>query len=52
MVDRQAWAEIDLRAISRNIKALRAGMNPRVEFCAVVKADGYGHGSKIGRAHV
>lgn len=45
MVDRQAWAEIDLRAISRNIKALRAGMNPRVEFCAVVKADGYGHGS-------
>jgi alanine racemase len=45
MVDRQAWAEIDLRAISRNIKAIRAGMNPRVEFCAVVKADGYGHGS-------
>ncbi|MFH2113996.1 MAG: alanine racemase, partial [Spirochaetota bacterium] len=45
MIDRQAWTEIDLRAISRNIKAIRAGMNPRVEFCAVVKADGYGHGS-------
>lgn len=45
MVDRQAWAEIDLRAISRNISAIRAGINPRVDFCAVVKADGYGHGS-------
>ena len=51
MVDRQAWVEIDLRAISRNIKAIRAGMNPRVEFCAVVKADGYGHGSaQVARA--
>ena len=45
MVDRQAWAEIDLRAIERNIQAIRAGMNPRVAFCAVVKANGYGHGS-------
>lgn len=45
MVDRQTWAEIDLRAISRNIKAIRSGMDPRVEFCAVVKADGYGHGA-------
>ncbi len=45
MVDRRVWAEVDLRAITRNLKSIRAGMNPRVELCAVVKADGYGHGS-------
>ncbi|MGD9940070.1 MAG: alanine racemase [Clostridia bacterium] len=45
MVHRQAWAEINLKAITGNVKAIRAVMNPRVEFCAVVKADGYGHGA-------
>jgi alanine racemase len=45
MVNRQAWAEINLQAITGNVKAIRAGMKPKTEFCAVVKADGYGHGS-------
>lgn len=45
MVERRAWAEVNLSAISRNVEAIKAGLAPRVEFCAVVKADGYGHGA-------
>jgi alanine racemase len=45
VVHRQAWAEIYLKAITGNVRAIRGGMNPRTEFCAVVKADGYGHGA-------
>lgn len=42
----RSWAEIDLDAISANVAALRA-MAPTAEFCAVVKADGYGHGAAM-----
>lgn len=42
---RAAWAEIDLGAIARNVRALKA-LTPRgTRFMAVVKADGYGHGA-------
>ena len=41
---RPAWAEIDLGAITHNAKALRRLAAPS-ELCAVVKADGYGHGA-------
>jgi alanine racemase len=41
---RPAWAEIDLDAIRHNARALLALAHP-AELCAVVKADGYGHGA-------
>lgn len=41
---RPAWADIDLLAISDNVSVLQKMFAP-AELCAVVKADGYGHGS-------
>lgn len=47
---RPAWAEIDLAAIRHNVRLLR-GVAAPARLCAVVKADGYGHGSvAVGRA--
>ncbi|HLF07074.1 MAG TPA: alanine racemase, partial [Thermoplasmata archaeon] len=42
VLEPKPWLEIDLDAISRNVRALkrRAG----VPLLAVVKCDGYGHG--------
>jgi alanine racemase len=40
----RALARIDLGAIERNCAHLRAGLREGAELCAVVKADGYGHG--------
>lgn len=45
MIDRPAWAEVNLRAIAKNISRMRALMPPGSTLCAVVKADGYGHGA-------
>lgn len=45
MLERPVWAEINLAAIKRNVKAIKAGLRPGVRFCAVVKADAYGHGA-------
>ena len=41
---RPVWAEVDLGAIATNVATLRALAAPAA-FCAVVKADGYGHGA-------
>ena len=41
---RRAWAEVDLDAIAWNAGVLRAVASPAA-VCAVVKADGYGHGA-------
>jgi alanine racemase len=41
---RPVWAEIDLEAIRANVRALSALVAPAA-LCAVVKADGYGHGA-------
>jgi alanine racemase len=41
----RALAEINLAAIERNIAALRVRLDQGTRFCAVVKADGYGHGA-------
>jgi len=41
---RPAWAEVDLGAIGHNVGVLRAAAAPAA-VCAVVKADGYGHGA-------
>lgn len=40
----RAWAEIDLDAISHNIKEIKNCLKPGVGLMAVVKADAYGHG--------
>jgi alanine racemase len=41
---RPVWAEIDLEAIRANVRALHELVAPAA-VCAVVKADGYGHGA-------
>jgi alanine racemase len=43
-LNRGAWAEVDLDAITANVAALAATVAP-ARVCAVVKADGYGHGA-------
>ena len=47
------WVEarVDLAAIRHNVGVMRALVAPAAVW-AVVKADGYGHGAEIGRAHV
>jgi alanine racemase len=39
----QAW--VDLAAIEANVAHLRVGLRAPAQVCAVVKADGYGHGA-------
>ncbi len=39
------WVEIDLDAIAHNCNVVRNVIHPDTKFMAVVKADGYGHGS-------
>jgi alanine racemase len=40
----RAWADVDLGAIADNVRTLRQEVAP-ARLCAVVKADGYGHGA-------
>jgi alanine racemase len=40
----RCWVEIDLAALERNLKLIRASLPPHIKFVAVVKADAYGHG--------
>jgi alanine racemase len=42
---RRALARVNLAAIERNCARLRAELADGCELCAVVKADGYGHGA-------
>ena len=42
---RGAWVAVDLGAIASNVRQLRAWLSPHTHLMAVVKADGYGHGS-------
>jgi alanine racemase len=49
---RPVWADVDLDAIRANVRALRTLVAPAA-LCAVVKADGYGHGAvAVSRAAV
>src|SRR4051794_29595389 len=41
---RAARADVDLSAVAHNVEVLRAAVAPAL-LCAVVKADGYGHGA-------
>jgi alanine racemase len=45
-VRRPAWAEISASAIAHNVRALKSVMGD-ASFCAVVKANGYGHGAPL-----
>jgi alanine racemase len=40
----RATAIVDTGAVERNVARLVRGLTPGTEMCAVVKADGYGHG--------
>lgn len=40
----RAWAEVDLGAVAHNVATLRSLVAP-ARLCAVVKANGYGHGA-------
>ncbi len=42
---RRATAAVDLGAVERNCARLRAELTGGARLCAVVKADGYGHGA-------
>ncbi|HEY1457833.1 MAG TPA: alanine racemase [Solirubrobacteraceae bacterium] len=46
MSTRRVYATVDLRAIERNCQRLRSQLADGVALCAVVKADGYGHGAE------
>jgi alanine racemase len=41
----RAWVEVNTGAISANARSLKRCIGPRTGLMAVVKADGYGHGS-------
>ena len=48
----RAWADVSLDAVAANVATLRTVCAP-AEVCAVVKADGYGHGAvPVARAAV
>jgi len=44
MPKRAVWAEIDLAAIRHNIREIRKKIHGGAKFCAVIKANAYGHG--------
>jgi alanine racemase len=41
----RAWVEIDLAALTHNVRQLRQLLAPETQLMAVVKADAYGHGA-------
>src|ERR1700755_3249857 len=45
MIPPRAQASVNVAAIERNCARLRADLQDGAELCAVVKADGYGHGA-------
>ena len=45
MTSGRAQARVNMAAIERNCQRMRSELREGVELCAVVKADGYGHGA-------
>lgn len=43
----RAWVEIDLNALTHNVREIKALLAPQTALMAVVKADAYGHGAEI-----
>ncbi|MDD3180148.1 MAG: alanine racemase [Opitutaceae bacterium] len=48
----RCWAEIDLAALERNLRLIRASLPAHIKYVAVVKADAYGHGLPQTAAHL
>ncbi len=45
ILDGRTWAEVSLAALGENFHAVQKHVGKGVTICAVVKADGYGHGA-------
>ena len=45
-VRRPAWAEISASALAHNVAAMKSVLGDTL-LCAVVKANGYGHGAQL-----
>ena len=45
ILDGRTWAEVSLPALGANFHVVRKHVGENVAVCAVVKADGYGHGA-------
>jgi len=45
ILDGRTWAEVSLAALGENFHAVEKHVGEGVTVCAVVKADGYGHGA-------
>lgn len=45
ILDGRTWAEVSLAALGGNFHAVQKHVGQSVTICAVVKADGYGHGA-------
>ena len=45
MPERAVWAEINLDALENNIRNIKSCIHNNAKWCAVVKADAYGHGA-------
>src|SRR4030088_477762 len=45
ILDGRTWAEVSLGALGENFHAIQKHVGANVAICAVVKADGYGHGA-------
>jgi alanine racemase len=45
ILDGRTWAEVSLGALAQNFRAVQKHVGKSVTICAVVKADGYGHGA-------
>jgi len=39
------WAEIDLKALADNVRALRRHLRPGTRLMGIVKKNAYGHGA-------
>ncbi|MGC2247027.1 MAG: alanine racemase, partial [Terriglobales bacterium] len=44
-LDGRTWAEVSLNTLRENFRVVQAHVGGNVAICAVVKADGYGHGA-------
>ncbi|MGB9941598.1 alanine racemase, partial [Bacillus subtilis] len=42
---REVWIEVNLDAVKKNLRAIRRHIPHKSKIMAVVKANGYGHGS-------
>ena len=43
----RAWAEISLDALVHNVRVIQSQLSEQTQYCAVVKADAYGHGEEF-----